>query len=189
MKTLLILLVSVSLSYGAVPTSIVSQYDLNKRTQLIEWIEQLKGKADQADALATQAQSDLATSESQRQKAVADIAELKSQIDSLAKERDQLQNQVTTLQTTIATLTQKLEKSKAEAHRNAVERDIILYAFAFAAALVVVACYGQVLGFVTKIMPAAAPFGLLIMVGVAVATFWAAYGAARGVLAVIASKL
>ena len=89
----------------------------------------------------------------------------------------------------LATAKRDAVKWKLEAHRNAVERDLCLVAFAVAVTVLVMTCAGQIIGVIVKAFPAAAPYGALIEIGLAIGAFSATYGLARGALAVVASRL
>jgi F0F1-type ATP synthase assembly protein I len=80
-------------------------------------------------------------------------------------------------------------KKTAEAHRNAVERDICLFAFSVAVTVLVMIYSGQIIGWVTSKFPALTPYGIGLWLGLAVLTFLSSFGASRGVLAMIASRL
>lgn len=82
-----------------------------------------------------------------------------------------------------------LVKKTLEAHRNAVQRDICLVAFALAVTVLVMTCAGQIIAWIVRIYPPAAPYGALIEIALAIGTFAATYGAARGTIAIIASRL
>jgi len=146
-----------------------------KLSAINEVVGQLKVSVDSADSKASQAQSDLVVSQADLEKAGADLKTLQEKFDHL---RDQLSEQKA-----------KTAKFKLEAHRNAVERDICLYALAIAVTALVMACAGKIIAWISTIYPPAAPFGALIEIGLAVGTFFATYGAGRGILAVIYSHL
>lgn len=80
-------------------------------------------------------------------------------------------------------------KWKVEAHRNAVERDLCLFAFAIVGTVLVMTYSGYIIGWLCKIWPALAPFGIGIEIALAIISFTAIYGAGRGVLALIYSHL
>lgn len=83
----------------------------------------------------------------------------------------------------------KLAKKTAEAHRNAVERDICLFALSVAVTVLVMIYSGQIIGWITSKFPALTPYGIGLWLGLAVLTFLSSFGASRGVLAMIASRL
>jgi hypothetical protein len=151
------------------------QWYEDKLSAINDLVGQLKVSVDSADSKAAQAQADLAVSQADLEKAGADLKTLQEKFDHL---RDQLSEQKA-----------KTAKFKLEAHRNAVERDICLYALAIAVTALVMACAGKIIAWISTIYPPAAPFGALIEIGLAVGTFFVTYGAGRGILAVIYSHL
>lgn len=80
-------------------------------------------------------------------------------------------------------------KKTAEAHRNAVERDICLFALSVAVTVLVMIYSGQIIGWITSKFPALTPYGIGLWLGLAILTFLSSFGASRGVLALIASRL
>jgi DNA replication initiation complex subunit (GINS family) len=83
----------------------------------------------------------------------------------------------------------KLAKKTAEAHRNAVERDICLFALSVAVTVLVMIYSGQIIGWITSKFPALTPYGIGLWLGLAILTFLSSFGASRGVLAMVASRL
>lgn len=81
------------------------------------------------------------------------------------------------------------KKKTLEAHRNAVERDICLFALSVACTVLVMIYSGQIIGWITSKFPALTPYGIGLWLGLAVLTFLSSFGASRGVLAMIASRL
>ena len=81
------------------------------------------------------------------------------------------------------------KKKTLEAHRNAVERDICLFAFALVGTVLIMTYSGYIIGWICKLWPAATPFGIGIEIALAVASFTAIYGLGRGTLALIYSHL
>ena len=82
------------------------------------------------------------------------------------------------------------EKAKAlEAHRNATERDICLFIAAVFGTVLLMTYSGYIIGWIVKIFPQAAPFGIGLEIGIAVVFFGAIYGAGRGFLALVYSRL
>ena len=80
-------------------------------------------------------------------------------------------------------------KKTAEAHRNALERDICLFALSVAITVLVMIYSGQIIGWITSAFPALTPYGIGLWIGLAILTFLSTFGASRGVLAMIASRL
>lgn len=68
---------------GAPTAKQVAAYDANKRAQLIEWIEQLRGLAGDADKKAAAAQADLAISQAELAAAVTNVTILQGDINRL----------------------------------------------------------------------------------------------------------
>ena len=81
------------------------------------------------------------------------------------------------------------KKKAAEAHRNAVERDICLFALSVAVTVLVMIYSGQIIGWITSKFPALTPYGIGLWIGLAILTFLSSFGASRGILAMIASRL
>jgi len=79
--------------------------------------------------------------------------------------------------------------ARLEAHRNAVERDISCFISAAAATCLVMIYSGQIIGWITSKFPALTPYGIGLWIGLAILTFLSTFGASRGVLAMIASRL
>lgn len=80
---LVALIATAALAAAAPSAKVVSAYDQNKRSQLIEWIEQLRGLASAADAKAAAAQADIATATAQRDRAEANLLILQADIETL----------------------------------------------------------------------------------------------------------
>lgn len=184
MKTLLLLIATATIACAA-----TSDYNATKRTQLITWMEWFRTKAAEAQATTKQTLKDLAVSKTELATTQTSLANLQLNIDNLTTWGNGQRDRADKAEAQVAIEKAAKLKAQAEAHKNAVERDIILLGFSLACAILAITCYGQILGFVVRIWPAMAPWGMLIMGGIAIAVFWAVYGAARGVLAVIASKL
>jgi len=85
LHTILFALIALSTSFAAPTAKVVSKYDENKRAQLIEWIEQLRVKAADADAKAVQASEALAVSDSQLAAAKENLATLQGDIVKLTQ--------------------------------------------------------------------------------------------------------
>jgi len=81
------------------------------------------------------------------------------------------------------------KKKAAEAHRNAVERDICLFALSVAVTVLVMIYSGQIIGWITSKFPALTPYGIGLWIGLAILTFLSSFGASRGILAMIAARL
>jgi hypothetical protein len=80
-------------------------------------------------------------------------------------------------------------KYKHEAHVKSVVIDVTLVGLAIAGTIVIMMCSGQIIGFIVKIWPPAAAFGLLLEIGIAVGSFAIIFGTCKGILAVIESHL
>jgi len=83
----------------------------------------------------------------------------------------------------------KLIKKAAEAHRNAVERDIGVFLAATFGTILIMSYAAGIIGWIVKLFPTLAPYGLGLEIALAIFSFAALFGAARGALALIASKL
>ncbi len=79
--------------------------------------------------------------------------------------------------------------ARLEAHRNAVERDIGVFFVATFGTILVMSYAAGIIGWIVKMFPALAPYGLGLEIALAIFSFAALFGAARGTLAIIASKL
>lgn len=80
-------------------------------------------------------------------------------------------------------------KKTIEAHRNATERDICLLVAAVFGTVLVMTYSSYIISFICRLWPAAAPFGIGLEIGIAILSFTALYGAGRGFLAIVASRL
>lgn len=81
------------------------------------------------------------------------------------------------------------KKKTLEAHRNATERDICLLIAAVFGTVLAMTYSSYIISWIVKIYPPAAPFGIGLEIAIAVISFSALYGAGRGFLALIASRL
>ena len=82
-----------------------------------------------------------------------------------------------------------LIRKSAEAHRNAVERDIGVFLVATFGTILVMSYAAGIIGWIVKLFPTLAPYGLGLEIALAILSFSILFGAARGTLALIASKL
>lgn len=80
-------------------------------------------------------------------------------------------------------------KKTIEAHRNATERDICLLIAAVFGTVLIMTYSSYIISWIVKIYPPAAPFGIGLEIGIAILSFTALYGAGRGFLALVASRL
>lgn len=80
-------------------------------------------------------------------------------------------------------------KKTLEAHRNALERDICIIIAAIFGTVLAMTYSSYIISWIVKIYPPAAPFGIGLEIAIAVVSFSALYGAGRGFLALIASRL
>jgi len=80
-------------------------------------------------------------------------------------------------------------KKTAEAHRNATERDICLLIAAVFGTVLVMTYSSYIISWIVKIYPPAAPFGIGLEIAIAILSFTTLYGAGRGFLAIVASRL
>ena len=80
-------------------------------------------------------------------------------------------------------------KKSVEAHRNATERDICLIIAAVFGTVLVMTYSSYIISWIVKIYPPAAPFGIGLEIAIAVVSFSALYGAGRGFLALVYSRL
>ena len=87
MKNILLLsiLLFAGAAFGAPSAKQIAAYDANKRAQLIEWIEQLRVKAGEADAKAVAAQSALDVSTVELATAQKNLEILKADIEGLRR--------------------------------------------------------------------------------------------------------
>lgn len=188
-RIITIALLTIGTAFATPTAKTVSAYDEAKRIQLIEWVEQLRVKAGEADKKAQAAQDVLIQSQAELKTANDSLVKLQSDIkltEDWGKEQQSLYfaaDKVAKEQTAIA------KKKTTEAHRNAVQRDICVFLFSVACMVLILTCSGQIIAWIIKIYPPAAPYGLLLEIGIAVFSFGAVLGAAEGFLALIYSKL
>jgi hypothetical protein len=81
------------------------------------------------------------------------------------------------------------KKKTLEAHRSATERDIGVFITSVFATVLVMIYSGQIIGWITSKFPALTAYGIGLWIGLAVLTFLSSFGAIRGVLAMISSRL
>lgn len=175
-------------AFAAPSAKTVSSYDETKRIQLIEWVEQLRVKAGEADKKAGEAQEALVQSQSELAAANSNLSSLKEDIKKMedwGKEQQALvasANDRADKQQAIA------EKKTKEAHRNAVQRDICVFLFSVACTVLVLIYGGHIIGFVVRTFPALTPYGVGLWIALAILSFSAVFGAAEGFLALVYSK-
>ncbi|MCK9587969.1 MAG: hypothetical protein WC069_06410 [Candidatus Shapirobacteria bacterium] len=81
------------------------------------------------------------------------------------------------------------DKKTAEAHRNAVERDICLFLAAIAGTVLVLIYGGQIIGFICRKFPILTPYGIGLWIALAILSFGTIFATCRLTVALIASKL
>ena len=183
MKRLILfsILLASPLIAASVKTVPQSKYDAtvqwyeDKLTAIDVLVGQLKVSVDSADAKASAAQDELKTTKSDLDQTYIHLADVEKKFD---KAKSDLAEQKI-----------KTEKYKREAHVKSTIIDFVLAVLSAALTIIVLMCGGQIIGWIVKIFPAAAPFGALIEVGLLFGTFGLSFGILKGVLAVIESKL
>ena len=80
-------------------------------------------------------------------------------------------------------------KYKRQAHVKSVVIDVTLGIIAIAVTVLVGMCSGQILGWIARVYPPSAAFGMLIEIGLLVGTPLIVFGFLKGVLAVVESRL
>ena len=145
----------------------ISQKDTDYIT-LQKTSDSLVVKLDATVKLASDQQADLAL----QQQMLKDQA---AALDKAAKDRDEAR----------ATAVKKT----AEAHRNATERDICLLIAAVFGTVLVMTYSSYIISWIVKLYPPAAPFGIGLEIAIAILSFTALYGAGRGFLALVYSRL
>jgi len=103
------------------------------------------------------------------------VHDQQSALDKTEKERDQFKADAT--------------KYKHQAHVKSVVIDVTLVGLSIAVTVLVMMFAGQIIAFIVKIFPAAAPFGALLEIGIAVGSFAISFGFLKGILAVVESRL
>ena len=181
--TLLAIILSAFTANAAISQKTVSAYDEAKRTQLIEWAEQLREKMDSADKQALDAEQALAMSEDQRKTAEVNLGNLQTQITALAADRDKLANDVVVLKAQVLSEKARADKEHMIASKNARERDIFIVILAIVGTIVVL----QLLSPLINTAPP--PYNILAWIGACIGSFFGWYALIRIVLALIVGKL
>ena len=82
--------------------------------------------------------------------------------------------------------TVRADKEHAEAHRNAVQRDILIYALALVGTVLVLTCAKPLF---SMLPPQFTPYAILVWIAAAIGCFWGLYGVIRLALLALAAKL
>lgn len=159
-------------------------------TQMRDVIVELRAAKDAADARIASISDSLAQSSNQCAALTVELLSQQAAVKVLSDERDSLKDRVAELGKTIDSqanhirdLTKKVDAEKAEAHRNAKERDVIIWVFAIVVTGLSVSLMRPLLASVPP------PYGILAWPVAVIAGFLACYGFGRVVLAQVASAL
>jgi hypothetical protein len=161
----------------------------SKLTAIDGLVDQLQAKSSEADKQAMNAQAELAASKSELFNANDNLAKVKKDAEELTVYANEQFARANDNEKKLVAQKSQTEKYKREAHVKSTIIDITLGIIAVAVTVLVGMCSGQILGFVSKIYPPAAAFGMLIEIGLLVGTPVIVFGILKGVLAVVESKL
>ncbi len=169
------------------PTAkVVATYDEANRAKIIGWTEQLREMLHQAITKLDEVQKLLDESERLRLEAEKNLTVLDGQIKDLAKERDGLIEKNNKLTEQLVVEKENVKKEHAIAHRNAVERDIFIYAFAAIGTILALTLLRPVFA---MLPPQFMLYVWVIYPVTAIAIFFGIYGLIRAGLAILISKL
>jgi hypothetical protein len=165
---------------------VVSTYDDANRAKIIGWTEQLKEMIRQAALKLDDVQHNLEASEQLRIDAEKNLILLDGQIKVLATERDNLITENKNLMDQVAVEKENVKKEHLIAHRNALERDIFIYAFAAIGTILALTLLRPVFA---MLPPQFTLYVWAIYPASAIAIFYGIYGLIRLGLAMFISKL